>query len=39
MKKNPWIEYEKQKSLLRAKNLSTKEYEKELREIARRLGI
>ena len=39
MKKNPWIEYEKQKSLLKVKNLPPKEYEREIRKLARRLGI
>ena len=39
MKKNPWIEYEKQKRLLQEKNLSPKEYERELRKIAERLKV
>lgn len=39
MKRNLWLEYEKQKSLLQAKGLSPKEYEREIRKLARRLGI
>jgi len=39
VKKNPWIEYEKQKSLLKAKGLSPKDYEREIMKIARKLGI
>jgi len=39
MKRNPWLEYEKQKSLLQAKGLPPKEYEREIRKLARRLGI
>lgn len=39
MKKNPWLEYEKQKALLRAKGLSPKDYEREIQKLARRLGI
>ena len=39
LKKNPWLEYEKQKALLRAKGLSQKDYEREIQKLARRLGI
>jgi len=39
MKKNPWIEYEKQKRLLQAKGLSPKDYEREITKLARRLGL
>ena len=39
MKKNPWLEYEKMKRLLRERNLPPKEYEKEIAKLARRLGI
>lgn len=37
--KNPWSEYEKAKRELAALKLPPKEYEKRLKEIARRLNI
>lgn len=39
MKQSVWVEYEKQKALLREKGLSPKEYERELRKIAERLKL
>jgi hypothetical protein len=34
-----WMEYERMKKKLVEKNLSPKEYEKAIREIAKRLGV
>lgn len=36
---NKWREYEREKTRLQTQNLPPKEYERRLREIARRLGV
>jgi hypothetical protein len=38
-KRETWVEYEREKRKLQARNLDPREYERLIRELAKRLGV